>query len=412
MKKKLIFVVLAIALSILIAVIAVHSSQNPERKAREHMELAERYFSELEYEKAIAEYKAVIEIDPMSVTAYFGAAEAYCALAQDKVSEGDIDGALELLLEAEKLLENGINNTKDESLQTKLNDVRLWREGLQTPEEVEETETISEPIAEPIPETEEALTTIEKTVVDGIVHHAYETVELSEADKTYFDELIDLCESGDYETAAYSLDFGTKEDFDRAKRIIDSCRMGDETTQVYKDDYYLESLEYRILYRGYKIAVAVYALADDYNGNNGNVHMYMIPVEDGQGYYLMRGASFGESTEYGYAECTEGMWNGHFEEYEIYEFGTRIIWGTVKNGLLYGPVDVIDENNTRLWGDFDDGIPISLVDGYAMYDNNGNTFAPSSYQNYSDKEIYEVWAGGVSLQYTLDGEDIDLQTAW
>ena len=57
------------------------------------MSLAERYLDELDYEKAIAAYKAAIEIDPNNPEAYKALAELYLAMddsfsAQNTVQAG------------------------------------------------------------------------------------------------------------------------------------------------------------------------------------------------------------------------------------------------------------------------------------------------------------------------------------
>jgi len=50
--------------------------------ASEILDLGERYLLELDYEQAVAQFLAVIEIEPMNARAYIGAAEAYLALGR------------------------------------------------------------------------------------------------------------------------------------------------------------------------------------------------------------------------------------------------------------------------------------------------------------------------------------------
>jgi len=67
----------------------------------ELLDLGERYLLDLNYEQAVAQFLAVIEIEPMNARAYIGAAEAYLAL-------GRTDDAI-------AVLERGLNAMGDNS---------------------------------------------------------------------------------------------------------------------------------------------------------------------------------------------------------------------------------------------------------------------------------------------------------
>jgi len=58
--------------------------------ALELLDLGERYLLELDYEQAVVQFLAVIEIEPLNARAYIGAAEAYIAL-------GDTEAAIAVL---------------------------------------------------------------------------------------------------------------------------------------------------------------------------------------------------------------------------------------------------------------------------------------------------------------------------
>ena len=65
-------------------------SGSTEKKYNNQLALAERYLDELDYDKAIAAYKAAIEIDPIQAEAYLGLAEVY-------LEEGNIQAAIDIL---------------------------------------------------------------------------------------------------------------------------------------------------------------------------------------------------------------------------------------------------------------------------------------------------------------------------
>lgn len=96
-----------------------------------HMELAQQYLDELQYEQAIAEYKAAIEIEPKNE-------EAYLALADIYVQLGDYEAAL-------AILNQGLGETGDKKLVAvleKIQDqhVEIRKQEEQAEKEVESTE--------------------------------------------------------------------------------------------------------------------------------------------------------------------------------------------------------------------------------------------------------------------------------
>ncbi len=98
--------VLAVLIFTLSAV-AIYNS--PEKKYDRQLSIAERYLGELDYEKAIAAYKAAIEIDPNNPEAYKMLAELYLAM-------DDRDSALDTV-------RAGIDASGDEVLSAMLTEI-------------------------------------------------------------------------------------------------------------------------------------------------------------------------------------------------------------------------------------------------------------------------------------------------
>lgn len=85
-------------------------SQNQEAQWQEQYDLGIRYLSEGNYEEAIIAFTTAIEIDPKM-------AETYLALGNLYIELGDYEAAA-------KILEQGVSNTNDTSLQELLDDVK------------------------------------------------------------------------------------------------------------------------------------------------------------------------------------------------------------------------------------------------------------------------------------------------
>ena len=109
--KKKICVFTGIALVIiLLAVIGIVAYSNaPAVRLQKRLDLGNRYLSEMEYEKAIAEYEAVIEIDPKNAEAYLGLSDAYIEMGEYE--------------KASAILEEGYTITGVEIIQRKLEEV-------------------------------------------------------------------------------------------------------------------------------------------------------------------------------------------------------------------------------------------------------------------------------------------------
>lgn len=110
--KLLIGIIAVIAVLVVVMISIVRAVAGGSRNTySSHMELAQRYLDELQYEQAIAEFNAAIEIDPHNSEAYLGLADVYVAM-------GDMEKALEVL-------EKGFEQTGDERLVIKGTQISL-----------------------------------------------------------------------------------------------------------------------------------------------------------------------------------------------------------------------------------------------------------------------------------------------
>jgi len=119
-KSKIIIISIAAALVLVVGVFTaislIGSSEAPVVQAgtSEQLSLGQKFLIDLEYEKAVAEFNAVIEIEPKNVDAYIGLADAYIGM-------GDENKAIEAL-------EKGLAETGDERIRAKLDEVKKAEE--------------------------------------------------------------------------------------------------------------------------------------------------------------------------------------------------------------------------------------------------------------------------------------------
>ena len=83
--------VAAALIIIIIAAVAINASGG-NREYDTHLEMAQRYLDELDYEQAVVELRMAIEIEPNESAAYLALAEVYVAM-------GDYENALTVLEE-------------------------------------------------------------------------------------------------------------------------------------------------------------------------------------------------------------------------------------------------------------------------------------------------------------------------
>ena len=99
-----------VLLIIAVAVTGVRVYGSPKAKSDRQLSLGNKYLEELDYDRAIAAYRAAIEIDPKN-------AAAYKALADIYVEMNDIENAV-------AVLEEGIDATGDEELKKMLSELK------------------------------------------------------------------------------------------------------------------------------------------------------------------------------------------------------------------------------------------------------------------------------------------------
>ena len=122
-KRKIIYITIAAAIVIIAALAIIFMPKTAPQTVTEMLSTAQKYLVEMDYERAIAEFNKVIELDPMNADAYLGLAEAY-------EKSGDVDKAVETL-------EKGFELTGDERLQARLAMLKGENAaGLTEPEEV------------------------------------------------------------------------------------------------------------------------------------------------------------------------------------------------------------------------------------------------------------------------------------
>ncbi len=95
-----------ILMTALILGIVFASRAGKAAKIAEQLSIAERYLDELDYDKAVAAFKELLEIDPLNEDAYLGLAEAYIALQEDD--------------KAERILKKGYDKTDSREIKKEL----------------------------------------------------------------------------------------------------------------------------------------------------------------------------------------------------------------------------------------------------------------------------------------------------
>ena len=141
-KSKIIIISIVSALILLLGVMTAIAltgkGSDTEKIATEKLSLGQKFLLDLEYDKAVAEFTAVIDIEPKNVDAYMGLASAYIGM-------GDKEKAIETL-------EKGFMETSDDKIKKKL-------EELKKPEETTAEVTTTPEITTTPPETTTEVTT-------------------------------------------------------------------------------------------------------------------------------------------------------------------------------------------------------------------------------------------------------------
>lgn len=118
-KKWIVFVILGIVIAACLAVTVFFVSGAVKRtQYNKEIELANKYFDDMEYEEAAAHYIAAIEINPKTFTAYVGVYESYVAAAEAAIEKGDIEKAKSYYEDALEVLGPGTEYFKGDELES------------------------------------------------------------------------------------------------------------------------------------------------------------------------------------------------------------------------------------------------------------------------------------------------------
>lgn len=174
-KTIILFAVLLIVLTAFLAIFLGIRAANKDGNLEKELNLGAKYLSELKYEQAILAYESAIKIDPKSVEAYLGLADAHLGM-------GAIDEALKVLTE-------GYEQIGDERLKDKIDKIN---ESIKPEEESQEATESDTPewLSTGIPSSN--IKDI-ATYTIGDVYLAYLTPQklfemFGEYDNTYIDE--------------------------------------------------------------------------------------------------------------------------------------------------------------------------------------------------------------------------------
>ena len=117
-KKKSVKAALAVIVILVAVGIVSISTQSAQRRKdyNGHVDAAEKYLTELDYEQAIAEYTLALEIEPNSTEILDALEETYLAYAQTYIDIEEYESAIEIL-------ERGYEQINRESLQEKIEEV-------------------------------------------------------------------------------------------------------------------------------------------------------------------------------------------------------------------------------------------------------------------------------------------------
>ena len=108
-KKKILPFIITVAVALIVLIVGICIYNTPANRIQRQLDLGNKYLEEENYEQAIVEFDKAIAIDPMSVEAYLGKAEAYEGM-------GDMDMALQTL-------EEGYAQTGNERLREKIEEI-------------------------------------------------------------------------------------------------------------------------------------------------------------------------------------------------------------------------------------------------------------------------------------------------
>ena len=183
--KKQIISMIAAALLVLLAVgivVTVMVLGNKDRKISEKLELAERYMDAADHERAMAEYNAVLEIDPKNADAYLGLALVYEATGRE-------DKAIEILEKGYRETEAQVLRKELRILEDKDEEIRAEAAATPTPVRPQGAEEL------PVPTEAEEEKPVYLEAYQSVLDHPalYEpTFDLAYIDDDEIPELVEM----------------------------------------------------------------------------------------------------------------------------------------------------------------------------------------------------------------------------
>lgn len=138
-KKSVKISILIITLLVVIGIVGINArSAQRQREYDGHVEAAEKYLTELDYEQAIAEYMLALEIEPDNEEALNALEQTYLDYAQNLVDAGDYEKAV-------NIMEEGYERIGRESFSNKIEEIQVMQEEMLAKEaEIQEQKRLEE----------------------------------------------------------------------------------------------------------------------------------------------------------------------------------------------------------------------------------------------------------------------------
>lgn len=121
-KKSVKIVLLLITLLVVMGIVGMNArSAQSKKEYIAHIDAAEKYLTELDYEQAIAEYTLALEIEPNAEEVLDALEQTYLDYAKSYADTGDYEKAI-------GILEEGYTMTERESLEEQIEEYTTWQE--------------------------------------------------------------------------------------------------------------------------------------------------------------------------------------------------------------------------------------------------------------------------------------------
>lgn len=382
LKKKAVMISCVIICVLVVGTICGIVIQSAGGKAtfQSHITAAEKYLSELEYEQAIAEYTAALEIEPNNSMVREALGQVYLEYADSCSEMGDFAAALEIL-------QRGYAQLEDERLSESAERVEKEREEHQNEEQVKaeenqnkgETENATEEMENSDIEVCEYLTRYEELV---------SVLEMEQAGPWQFDG------TDSYEKDGFQLEYQQQYDIYSMKNAgaehisLYGTKLGDgidETEKKLKENRWLEAYRYsdRCSYAN-EIDGNYCGLEISWNQEGKVTEWYLWNWLEGEDYTevfdkLERRDLIEKPELQGWKSAYLSFIENYIEEHKDEE-----------RGIYYE--DVIDEVQFALVYIDNDDIPELIIDGMSMADG-------TEVVTYHDGRIEREGFGGLGIYY-------------